>query len=54
MASTPCFYDGKIFARGQNGVYALDANTGAVIWHKTAHGIHGARAKGQLRKWADP
>ena len=48
MASTPCFYDGKIFARGQGGVYALDANSGDVMWHNKGFGIHSAPAEGSI------
>ena len=48
MASTPCFYDGKVFIRGQGGVYALDANNGDVVWHNKAHGINDASYEGSI------
>jgi hypothetical protein len=48
MASTPCFYDGKIFVRGQHGVYALHAENGEKIWHIGGHGIHGASNEGSI------
>jgi len=31
-SSTPCVYDGKVYAVGGNGMYCLDAATGAEIW----------------------
>lgn len=31
-SSTPCVYDGRVFAVGGNGMYCLDAATGREIW----------------------
>ena len=31
-ASTPCYYDGKVYTRVNGGVLCLDANTGEKIW----------------------
>ncbi len=31
-SSTPCVYDGKVYAVGGNGMYCLDAATGREIW----------------------
>jgi hypothetical protein len=31
-ASTPCYYDGKVYTRVNAGVICLDANTGEKIW----------------------
>ncbi len=34
MASTPCYYKGKLYVRGMSGLYCFDADTGALIWRK--------------------
>ena len=34
MASTPCFLNGRVFVRGKDGLYAVDAETGALLWHR--------------------
>jgi len=32
--STPCVYDGKVYARGAGGMYCIDADTGALLWFR--------------------
>ena len=34
VASTPAFLDGRVFVRGKSGLYALDANTGELLWQR--------------------
>lgn len=54
MASTPCFLDGKLYVRGQSGLYCLDANTGEKLWQKGGEkevggfGIHSAPHDGSV------
>lgn len=34
MASTPCYLDGKVYFRGNAGLYCLNAETGEKVWQK--------------------
>ena len=33
IGMTACFHDGRLFARGSGGLYALDAETGRLLWN---------------------
>ncbi len=34
IGMTACYHRGKVYARGQGGLYCLDADTGEMLWHK--------------------
>ena len=53
MASTPCYLDGKVYVRGNGGLYCLDAETGEKIWQqggngKASYGIQAAPSEGSV------
>ncbi len=35
IGMTACFHKGRVYARGQGGLYCLDADTGKLLWHKS-------------------